>query len=55
MTTLVIGGGWSGLAAAVSLIKQGHAVHLVNQLRKSVVEHVTSLGKGKWSITANIL
>ena len=29
MTTLVIGGGWSGLAAAVSLIKQGHAVHLV--------------------------
>ena len=29
MTTLVIGGGWSGLATTVSLIKQGHAVHLV--------------------------
>ena len=34
MTTLVIGGGWSGLAAAVSLIRQGHAVHLVESAKQ---------------------
>ena len=34
MTTLVIGGGWSGLAAAVSLIQQGHNVHLVESAKQ---------------------
>ena len=34
MTTLVIGGGWSGLAAAVTLIEQGHAVHLVESAKQ---------------------
>lgn len=34
MTTLVIGGGWSGLAAAVTLSQQGHAVHLVESAKQ---------------------
>lgn len=34
MTTLVIGGGWSGLAAAVTLIQQGHSVHLVESAKQ---------------------
>ncbi len=34
MTTLVIGGGWSGLAAAVTLVQQGHAVHLVESAKQ---------------------
>lgn len=29
MTTLVVGGGWSGLAAAVQLCQQGETVHLI--------------------------
>lgn len=29
MTTLVIGGGWSGLAAAITLVQQGQSVHLI--------------------------
>ena len=34
MTTLIIGGGWSGLAAAVRLTEQGHAVHLVEAAKQ---------------------
>ena len=34
MTTLVIGGGWSGLAAAVTLLQQGHSVHLVESAKQ---------------------
>ena len=34
MTTLVIGGGWSGLAVAVTLIQQGHSVHLVESAKQ---------------------
>jgi squalene-associated FAD-dependent desaturase len=33
MTTLIIGGGWSGLAAAVTLTKQGHSVHLIESAK----------------------
>ena len=34
MTTLIIGGGWSGLAAAVTLTQQGHPVHLIESARQ---------------------
>ncbi len=29
MTILIVGGGWSGLAAAISLVDNGHDVHLI--------------------------
>ncbi|PCJ31324.1 MAG: FAD-dependent oxidoreductase [Gammaproteobacteria bacterium] len=32
--TLIIGGGWSGLAAAVTLTQQGHAVHLIESAKQ---------------------
>jgi squalene-associated FAD-dependent desaturase len=34
MTTLIIGGGWSGLAAAVKLVQQGHSVHLIESAKQ---------------------
>jgi len=34
MTTLIIGGGWSGLAAGVSLTQQGHTVHLIESAKQ---------------------
>jgi squalene-associated FAD-dependent desaturase len=34
MTTLIIGGGWSGLAAAVKLVQQGHPVHLIESAKQ---------------------
>ncbi|RKZ95029.1 MAG: FAD-dependent oxidoreductase, partial [Gammaproteobacteria bacterium] len=34
MTTLIIGGGWSGLAAAITLSQQGHPVHLIESAKK---------------------
>ena len=34
MTTLIIGGGWSGLAAAVTLIQQGKTVHLIESAKQ---------------------
>jgi squalene-associated FAD-dependent desaturase len=34
MTTLIIGGGWSGLAAAVTLVQQGHPVHLIESAKQ---------------------
>lgn len=34
MTTLIIGGGWSGLAAAVTLVHQGHPVHLIESAKQ---------------------
>lgn len=34
MTTLIIGGGWSGLAAAVTLTHQGHTVHLIESAKQ---------------------
>ncbi len=34
MTTLIIGGGWSGLAAAITLTQQGHAVHLIESAKQ---------------------
>ncbi len=33
-STLIIGGGWSGLAAAVSLSQQGHHVHLIESAKQ---------------------
>lgn len=33
-TTIVIGGGWSGLAAAVTLAQQGHHVHLIEAAKQ---------------------
>ncbi|NQZ53862.1 MAG: FAD-dependent oxidoreductase [Piscirickettsiaceae bacterium] len=33
-TTLIIGGGWSGLAAAITLIQQGHKVHLIESAKQ---------------------
>lgn len=34
MTTLIIGGGWSGLAAAVTLTQHGHTVHLIESAKQ---------------------
>lgn len=34
MKTVIVGGGWSGLAAAVRLCEQGHQVHLVESARQ---------------------
>lgn len=34
MTTLVVGGGWSGLAAAVRLIQEGETVHLLEAAKQ---------------------
>jgi len=34
MTTLIIGGGWSGLAAAVTLTQQGQTVHLIESAKQ---------------------
>lgn len=34
MTTLIIGGGWSGLAAAITLTQQGHPVHLIESAKQ---------------------
>ncbi len=34
MTTLIIGGGWSGLAAAVTLSQQGQTVHLIESAKQ---------------------
>ncbi|MED5509452.1 MAG: hydroxysqualene dehydroxylase HpnE [Pseudomonadota bacterium] len=34
MTTLIVGGGWSGLAAGVRLSQQGHKVHLFESARQ---------------------
>jgi len=34
MTTLIIGGGWSGLAAAVTLTQQGRTVHLIESAKQ---------------------
>ena len=34
MTTVIIGGGWSGLAAAVTLTQQGHTVHLIESAKQ---------------------
>mgnify|MGYP000728303827 CR=1 FL=1 len=34
MTTLIVGGGWSGLAAAARLSQQGHKVHLFESARQ---------------------
>jgi len=34
MKTLIIGGGWSGLAAAVTLVQQGHAIHLIESAKQ---------------------
>ena len=34
MTTVIIGGGWSGLAAAVTLVQQGHPVHLIESSKQ---------------------
>lgn len=34
MTTLIVGGGWSGLAAAVRLCQQGRQVHLIESARQ---------------------
>lgn len=34
MTTLIIGGGWSGLAAAITCVQQGHSVHLLESAKQ---------------------
>lgn len=34
MTTLIVGGGWSGLAAAVRLLEQGESIHLVESAKQ---------------------
>jgi len=34
MTTLIIGGGWSGLAAAVTLCQQGRSVHVIESAKQ---------------------
>lgn len=34
MATLIIGGGWSGLAAAITCVQQGHSVHLLESAKQ---------------------
>ncbi len=34
MTTLIIGGGWSGFAAAITLVQHGHTVHLIESAKQ---------------------
>lgn len=34
MTTLVVGGGWSGLAAAITCVQQGQSVHLLESAKQ---------------------
>ncbi len=34
MTTVIVGGGWSGLAAAVTLCQHGHPVHLLESAKQ---------------------
>ena len=34
MTTLIVGGGWSGLAAAVRLLEKGESIHLVESAKQ---------------------
>lgn len=34
INTLIIGGGWSGLAAAITLVQQGHSVHLIESAKQ---------------------
>ena len=34
MTTVIIGGGWRGLAAAITLTQQGHSVHLIESAKQ---------------------
>jgi squalene-associated FAD-dependent desaturase len=34
MTTLIVGGGWSGLAAAVTCVQQGQSVHLIEAAKQ---------------------
>jgi len=34
MTTIIVGGGWSGLAAAITLIQQGQQVHLIESAKQ---------------------
>ncbi|WP_289302778.1 NAD(P)-binding protein, partial [Methylophaga sp. UBA3996] len=34
MTTIIVGGGWSGLAAAVRLLEQGESVHLIESAKQ---------------------
>jgi len=31
---LIIGGGWSGLSAAITLTQQGHAIHLIESAKQ---------------------
>ncbi|MFW5447078.1 MAG: FAD-dependent oxidoreductase, partial [Methylophagaceae bacterium] len=34
MTILIVGGGWSGLAAAITCVQQGEAVHLIESAKQ---------------------
>jgi len=34
MTTLIVGGGWSGIAAAITLLQQGQTVHLLESAKQ---------------------
>lgn len=34
MTIVIVGGGWSGLAAAITLTQQGHSVHLIESAKQ---------------------
>ncbi|NOQ93091.1 MAG: NAD(P)-binding protein [Methylophaga sp.] len=53
MTTLIIGGGWSGLAAAVTLIQKGHSVHLIESAKqlggraRNVLWHEQTIDNGQ--------